>query len=193
MKRKEKLIQILSGHRFLLRDLKAVQRLQLPEWCIAAGYVRNFVWDFLHAKIDETPLNDVDVLYYDLNDLSETTEKDYEKLLKQEIDKYNWSVKNQARMHDKNNEAQYRSVEEAMRRWPETATSIGVSLEETTDQLRIIAPQGLDDLFNLVIRKSPLFKDQDYFQRRVREKEWLSKWPLLKMEVSGNEDHFSTT
>ena len=47
-----------------MRLLQAVRALQLPDCFIAAGFVRNMVWDALH-DYPLTPLNDVDVIYYD--------------------------------------------------------------------------------------------------------------------------------
>lgn len=174
----QRLIQILLTNRNLLRDLEAVKSLGLPQWCIAAGYVRNCVWDDLHGFASRTPLNDVDVLYFDPTDLREEVEKTYEMALKEKVSDYNWSVKNQARMHIRNQERPYTNVADAMKRWPETATATGVSLDHNGNFL-IIAPHGLEDLFDLVIRKSPYFKDRDYFFKRVENKKWTATWPKL--------------
>lgn len=163
-----------------MRDLEWVQQLQLPHWCIAAGYVRNYVWDYLHDYTSPTPLNDVDILYYDPIDLQEETEKIYEHHLKQRYDGYNWSIKNQARMHTKNQDPPFGSVAEAMMRWPEVVTAVGICLTDDK-RIEIIAPHGLDDLFNFFIRKSPYFKDEDYFNDRVSSKKWLENWPQLRM------------
>jgi hypothetical protein len=49
--------------------------LKLPDGYIAAGYIRNRVWDHLHGFTERTPLNDVDVVYFNPHDLSEETDK----------------------------------------------------------------------------------------------------------------------
>lgn len=180
MNEKDKLIQIVQTKENLLRDLRLVEALRLPYWCIAAGYVRNHVWDFLHGYERPTPLNDVDILYYDPADLDEQTEKNWEKLLNNKHADYNWSVKNQARMHLRNDERPYASVEDAMKRWPETATAVGIYV--SSGQLEAIAPHGLDDLFGLVVRRSPYFHDKSYFNRRVESKGWLETWPKLRLD-----------
>ncbi|WP_256762125.1 nucleotidyltransferase family protein [Cohnella sp. WQ 127256] len=172
--------EILATHPSLMRDLELVQDLNLPNWCIAAGYVRNFVWDYLHNQESNTPLNDVDVLYYDREDETEETEKRYESRLKDKFSEYNWSIKNQARMHDRNHENRYVSVEDAMSRWPETVTAIGITLDQMNN-LEIIAPYGLSDLFELKVRMSPLFRDPEYFKTRVQNKNWLKTWPKLEL------------
>jgi hypothetical protein len=177
-KHENRLLEILTTHPTLQRDLQMVQSLELQNWCIAAGYVRNFVWDYLHDRATITPLNDIDVLYYDPADLSEDREKHFESQLLSQAGEYNWSVKNQARMHLKNNQAQYLSVEDAMKRWPETVTAVGVTLDPDNN-LNIIAPHGLDDLFQMIVRRSPFFPDHEYYQARVTDKNWLKIWPRL--------------
>lgn len=176
----QKLIDILSTNEYLLRDLGLISQLGLPEWYIAAGYVRNRVWDHLHGYPEPTPLNDVDILYYDPDDLAEETEKKYESILREQCHAYNWSCKNQARMHLRNQDEPYLSVEDAMKKWPETATAVGISLNDKGN-IVILAPYGLHDLFDLVIRKSPFFEDEDVFQQRVQGKKWLEKWPQLSI------------
>ncbi|WP_245640173.1 nucleotidyltransferase family protein [Paenibacillus dakarensis] len=180
MRYEEELIRILNTKEHLMRDLLWVQQLELPNWCIAAGYVRNCVWDHLHGYTEHTPLNDVDILYYDSSDIREETEKINEIKLRNLYDGYNWSIKNQARMHIKNDDLPFSSVAEAMTRWPEVVTAVGVRLDDH-QEIEIIAPHGLDDLFNLVIRQSPYFKDKEYYLTRVRNKNWLAAWPKLRM------------
>ncbi|MGO4371659.1 nucleotidyltransferase family protein [Paenibacillus sp. 2TAB19] len=177
---KDKLIQILLTKEDLLRDLRIVQQMGLPSWYISAGYVRNYVWDHLHGYEQATPLNDVDIVYYDPNDIEEQTEKRWESNLIESYPHYNWSAKNQARMHLRNLAEPYHSVEDAMKRWPETVTALGIYLN-AEDQIEVIAPHGLGDLFDLVIRRSPYFQDKDYFYQRVASKGWLKTWPQLTL------------
>jgi hypothetical protein len=178
MSLEKRLMELLSAHPTLQRDLEWVRSLKIPDAYIAAGYVRNYIWDCLHNYSDISPLNDIDVVYYDQADVSEQTEKHFEGLLKSMFGEYNWSVKNQARMHLRNRDEPYLSVEDAIKRWPETVTAIGVALD-TDNHLSIIAPHGLDDLFNLTIRRSPFFHDRDYYQARVKSKRWKTIWPNL--------------
>jgi len=82
-------------------------------------------------------------------------------------------------MHARNREKPYASITDAMKRWPETATAVGISLEG--NDIKVTAPHGLDDLFHLVIRRSPYFTDQDDFYARIERKKWLEYWPQLKI------------
>lgn len=91
----------------------------------------------------------------------------------------NWSVKNQARMHTQNGDAPYLTAEDAVSRWPETATAVALRLNGGA--IDIIEPHGLDDLFSLVVRLTPAFTGSKLpiFCQRVREKRWLERWPRL--------------
>ncbi|WP_435921064.1 nucleotidyltransferase family protein [Paenibacillus sp. DYY-L-2] len=177
--------QAIAGQPDMIADLRAVAELGLPQGCIAAGYIRNFVWDVLHGYTARTPLHDVDVLYYDPECLKEEAEKAYDELLRRRHPGLNWSVKNQARMHLKNGDAPYRSVEEAMRHWPETATAIGARLDQD-HHVELIAPFGLDDLVGLKVRQSPYFRDRQIFVNRIKKKEWLRIWPRLNVVPDGS-------
>ncbi|MFO1163505.1 MAG: nucleotidyltransferase family protein [Reyranellaceae bacterium] len=46
-------------------QLRAVRTLALPDWCIAAGFVRNRVWDHLHGIAPARAPVDIDVLFFD--------------------------------------------------------------------------------------------------------------------------------
>jgi hypothetical protein len=94
-----------------------------------------------------------------------------------------WSVKNQARMHEKNGLPPFQSTEDAIAHWPETVTAIGVRLDDS-DALQIVAPYGLKDLFDMVVRRSPRFQDRVYYLQRVHEKNWKKQWP--KLTISEN-------
>jgi len=178
MNGEDRLRKLLSANRSVMDDLKTVRSLTLPQGCVGAGYVRNLVWDHLHGYSGRTPLNDIDVLYYDANRTEESEEVAAEQRLKEMNPKPNWSVKNQARMHLRNREDPYVSIADAMKRWPETATAVAIYLDQQ-DEIVIVAPYGLSDLFELKVRKCPLFASRENFEQRIRNKNWLALWPKL--------------
>lgn len=178
MQLEKRLVEIMRSNEELIEDLQLVQQLNLPNWWIAAGYVRNYVWDYLHGHKERTKLNDVDVIYYDPTNISISLEAELEDRLKQKKPAYQWSIKNQARMHLKNNDLPFVNVEDAMKRWPETATAVGIRLSDE-NEFAVIAPHGLDDLFNLVVRKSEFFADEAYYRQRISSKKWSEHWNKL--------------
>ncbi|NKF51672.1 nucleotidyltransferase family protein [Shewanella sp. WXL01] len=132
---------------------KLFAQLGIKDWCIAAGFVRDMVWDKLH-QLPNSALNDIDVIYYCQQDISPERDRWLEQalaqLLNQELAQelvqspsntltktllrestcnLPFSVKNQARMHIRNGDAPYASCTDAMSYWPELQTGVGVKLE----------------------------------------------------------------
>lgn len=174
-------IEIIKSDPRRIKILEAVRSLNLPDWVIGAGFVRNPVWDHLHNYENETPSTDIDIAYFDPVNKDEEIEKEYETRLKEMIPA-EWSVTNQARMAGYNNHTEdYISTEDALAHWPETATAIGVTMLDNGD-LKLVAPYGLEDLINLKLRMCPKFGDQrEGFLKRVEKKRWLEKWSKLEL------------
>ena len=94
----------------------------------------------------------------------------------------NWEVVNEAYAYKWNNLPPYKSTENALSQWPETATGIGVKLEGS--KLKLIAPYGISDLVNLIVRPSPKFPDGiERVKERAKQKRWFEKWPKLKFST----------
>jgi hypothetical protein len=178
MEYKDELIDIITKDEFIIETLDIVKNLKLNDCWVGAGFIRNKVWDILH-EIKTTKLNDIDVVFFDETNISEKLEKEIEQKLTKINPKVKWSVKNQARMHFRNNHLKYIDTENAISYWPETATAIAVRLN-SNDRIEILAPHGLNDLFNLVVKPTPNF-DLIVFQKRVNEKQWKKQWRNLKL------------
>ncbi|MDE1208238.1 nucleotidyltransferase family protein [Tenacibaculum larymnensis] len=173
------LVTIIKSDTWVISILEAVRSLHLPDCWIGAGFVRNKIWDYKHNN-KRTSLNDIDVIYFDKNDITKTRELALEEQLKTINPTVNWSVKNQARMHLRNGHSPYKNCYEAISYWPETATAIAVQLN-TNNQIEFIAPHGLDDLFNLVVKPTPNF-DLITYRNRVTNKGWKDTWNKLIIE-----------
>lgn len=88
---------------------------------------------------------------------------------------------NQARMHLFHNHIPYKTSEEALSYWVETATCIGVRLINK-NTLLLTAPHGITDLVTLQISQTT-DADTKTFYERVTKKEWLKKWPKLSINI----------
>lgn len=161
--------------------LETASDLELKDWCIAAGFVRNMVWDKLHGKSALTPLNDVDLIYFDPANADEQSDKAFELQLNS-ISNLPWSVKNQARMHERNRDKPYASTHDAMSYWVEMETAVGASLS-MQGEIIILAPFGITKLFENTITINDKRRKTREFHDRIRNKKWLSHWPNLN--VSG--------
>ena len=157
--------------------LQAAATLALDDWCLAAGFVRNLVWDYLHEKPSPTPLNDVDLIYFDRSDCSELADQDMEQQLRR-LTNHPWSVKNQARMHHRNSDPPYCSVVDAMSYWPEVETATGARLNDD-NQVEVVTPFSLESLFCGELTLNAKRRKPDAFQQRMRAKNWLQIWPEL--------------
>ncbi|WP_076408291.1 nucleotidyltransferase family protein [Shewanella sp. UCD-KL12] len=160
-------------------------QLNLPQWLLSAGFLRDLVWDRLHQQTPQEPpqessnqLNDIDLIYFDPDELSEAQEKIYEAQLKLWSPHLPWSVKNQARMHIRNQDEPYMSCEHAMSFWPECETAVGVHFSEPDNQFIWVAPFGLDSLFSLALTHNTK-RDISLFNARVTQKSWLTRYPKL--------------
>lgn len=177
------LISIIKNDAWMLHILQIVNDLNLKDCWVGAGFVRNKVWDVKHNK-PRTPLNDVDIIYFDSSNLSSEVDLQIEKTLKKKYPEVNWSVKNQARMHIYNNHSKYLNCLNAISFWPETATAIAIQLDKQL-QINHIAPYGLNDLFHLVVRPTPNFNPTIYIQR-IAKKSWKETWSKLKIYTPEN-------
>lgn len=165
-----------------LQALTQAHALGLNDGWLAAGFVRNLVWDRLHGYIQATPLNDIDLVYFNPQDCSAQTDKRYEQHLKANSPDLPWSVKNQARMHERHGHTPYVSSAEAMSYWVEVETAIGARMN-TDGQIELNAPLGLEALFAFSITPNPRHAIPAVFAERVRSKGWLSRWPKLSVKA----------
>jgi len=170
--------ELLKSDPYRMSVLRLVASLDLPDCYVAAGFVRNMVWDHLH-QLAPSKLNDIDVVFFDSADTFNSRCKYAETLLHQRASHINWQVKNQAMMHLRNNDNPYNNTSDAMSFWPEKETAVGVHLKEK-GLLGIAAPFGIESLFRGEITFNPK-RDRDIFLNRIESKQWLKKWPNLKI------------
>lgn len=149
---------------------------------LAAGFVRNLVWDRLHGYAQATALNDIDVVYFNPLDCSPEADERYEHRLKAQSPDLPWSVKNQARMHERHGHAPYSSSAEAMSYWVEMETAIGARMN-ADGQIELNAPLGLDALFAFSITPNPRHALPAVFAERISSKGWLTRWPKLRVKA----------
>ena len=173
------ILNLIEKDKWMMHVLKIAQAINLPDWAIGAGFVRNKVWDHLSGNVKEvvdTP--DIDLVYFDPRGNDEEADMKLSEKLKEET-RINFEVVNQYYAHGWNDLTPYKSTENAISTWPETATAIGVTLDKD-NQLKLMAPYGIDDLISFVVRPTPAFVDRsDFLEGRVVQKNWLQKWPKI--------------
>ena len=173
-----RLVKLLQKDRLRLRVLECVSELALPDCLLAAGFVRNMVWDYLHKISPPTPLSDVDVIYFDQQQ-GAATESSLQSILLEQMPDVNWQVKNQARIHERNSDRPYTSTLDAMRHWPEKETAVGMRKAES-GKIECISAFGFESLFRGELTHNPK-RLRSVFDQRVAEKCWLDTWPDLQV------------
>lgn len=176
------IIELIRQDVWMMELLATVKGLNLSDWWICAGFVRSKIWDVLHGYEEKTVLSDVDVIYFDDKNTDEQQEKYIEARLQVMLPRIPWSVKNQARMHRRNQVEPYTSTVDAMMKFPETATALGVRLDRY-DNLILSAPHGIEDAINLAVKPTPYFtadnRRLEVYRSRMEQKNWKRYWPNI--------------
>jgi len=182
MKTASDVVEFLSNTAPIVIVLEHVAALGLPDSWVAAGFIRNAIWDEL-AGTDPTQFeaSDVDVLYFDPASAAREAEQDLEAALNRVRPDLDWQVRNQARMHLRNGDAPYTDTAHAMCHWLETPTAIAARLNGT--KVELLAPLGLDDLVTLTLRPTAAgMRKPDQYKKRFEERGWQQRWPQMNVE-----------
>lgn len=182
----KELIEILSSSEMLMGLFKAAKSLEPHPYYIGAGCLVQTVWNKLTGRPLDYGIGDIDIIYYQEEDLGYIAE---DTMVKKGKDLFAGvpfpvDIKNQARVHlwypDKFGiELQpYRSLEAAIDTWPTTATCLGVRLN-VDDSWHVYAPYGLDDLFRMIVRPNKLLISESIYYNKAHK--WEKKWPELKI------------
>ncbi|MDR7071455.1 nucleotidyltransferase family protein [Fictibacillus barbaricus] len=184
IKTEENIIQLIKNDPWMMEILKAAKTLNLPDWWVCAGFVRSKIWDTLHGFEKRTPLADIDVVYFDPMNTETGVEKEYEKQLLERNPNLPWSVKNQARMHIVNGFEPYESAVDAISKFPETVTALGVKLDGDNEVI-LAAPCGIEDAINMEVWPTTLFSEvnihKNKYKSRILNKNWQQTWPKVKI------------
>ncbi len=66
---RQELTQLIRAAPWLMSVLETVRACNPPDWLVGAGVIRNLVWDHLHQYQTPTPLADIDVIFFDPQDV----------------------------------------------------------------------------------------------------------------------------
>ncbi len=174
---------ILQSHRILALILARFDAIALPDTWLVAGAVAQGVWNALTGRAPEYGLKDIDIVYFDAEDLSQQTEVAHEMRLRRLFADLpvKLDVKNEARVHLWYPDAfgktidPYHSTEDAIASFPTTATSIGV--RPRSGELEICAPFACDDLLRGIVRANKRQITREVYERKIAR--WRPLWPEL--------------
>ena len=175
----------LLKHREIYARLLFLREIK-PEAFCSAGMIRNLIWSVAHNQHYELSQTEIDVIFYDAEDEFGFEQQRLAEILKLKFPENHWDVVNQALVHqwysteDSASIPPLQSIQHALSLWPETATAVAVRLLENND-FEIIAPFGLDDLFELKLRWNTALVSHEVFIQRMEEKQFLQKWNKLSL------------
>ena len=178
MKEQKDLEAVILANEQMMQVLGIIADLGLADSWLCAGTIRNFIWN--KGVFDAE--TDIDLIFFDKTVSYEET-LEIERQLRQVFPEFQWEVKNQVYMHHHNPNTQpYSSSKDAMSKYPERCTAIGVRLL-VDGRLDIFCPYGLEDIFQYQVRPTPHFQTDParkaLYRERMAKKNWLSKWPNL--------------
>lgn len=159
--------------------------IDLPDCWLVAGCLAQTVWNNAFGLPATHGISDIDLVYFDGEDLSAEREAGHAARLRTLFaDLDLWiDVKNEARVHlwyakkFGNVLAPYVSTEDAITTFPTTATAVGV--QPRGDGLHVFAPYGLSDLLGLIVRPNKKQITQAIYDAKVMK--WRAKWPGLRV------------
>lgn len=174
-----------------LRDNPVVSRvfdswteLALPNCWMVAGAVFQSFWNRAYGFSPLHGISDIDLIYFDADDLTEETENEHYRRINSYYDHLgiSFDVKNEARVHLWYEDrfgypiGAYTSAEAAMETFPTTAGSIGI--RPNGKALEAFAPFGFDDLVNLIIRPNKRQITRRIYEEKVAR--WKRDWPRVE-------------
>lgn len=175
LKRNEKLwhiLQILENYASKNQDFK--------NYYLGAGSINETIFNYYHGYEADYGIKDYDIVYFDEDTSYEKEDviiKELTFLLK-DID-VSLDIKNQARVYLWcEGKSKVSSVEEAISKWSTTVTCIGVRLEK--GNLKVFAPFGLNDLFDMIIRPVKIEFSEEKYKEKV--KKLKENWPKLNIK-----------
>jgi hypothetical protein len=172
---------ILRRAPLVMEALRAARDVDPPDWLIAAGAIRDAVWDLLHDR-EPAPPKDVDLAYFAGGGL---TDDAVEAALRHRAPAIPWEARNQADVHlwyprrFGFEVPPFASSADAIATFPEVASCVGVRLLPD-DSLDVVAPHGLDDLLGIVCRHNPTRVSAGFYEQRVQSHDWRARWPRMR-------------
>ncbi len=181
----DKLNNALHANPVLFEMLGYWDEIALPNCWVVAGAIVQSYWNAVHEFPPLHGISDVDLIYFDPNDLSEASESRHAARIAELFNRASirFDVKNEARVHLWYEGKfgypiePYTSSESAIDTFPTTAGCVGIRPKGCG--LDSYASFGFDDLLNLVVRPNKRqITRQIYVAKTARRREL---WPLIEI------------
>lgn len=156
----KKFIYIIKKNKDIISILDFLESINLLNFYLVAGTIFQTIWNFLDNNPLDCNIHDIDIFYYDKDNLDKEYEDKLEEKIKQFLVDNNINLEigihNEARVHlwkkynENPNVDYYDNTEDAIRRLISTIQAIGVT--KINNKIKVYAPYGLSDVFSKTIR-----------------------------------------
>lgn len=188
----DELRRMVRSSPWLMRVLATVRVAGLPEAWIGGGTIRDLVWGRRYGTgFDPRRVNDVDVVFFDPDDLSRDRDDRATRALREGWAEVPWQARNQAAVHTwyacrfgGDPVAPLSSIAEAVATWPETATAVAVRLDPA-GHIAVCAPLGLTDLLAGLWRRNPRRVRLVVSRARLARHNPAQRWPGVRVIPPG--------
>jgi hypothetical protein len=171
-------LQIILADTAVGTVLPAIAQLNLPNWWLAGGAVRNTVWRSIFGNDCGLAIKDFDIAFFDIQG-NRSQELAAKATLTEQFPNEQFDVKNQASFARwRPGRRPYSSTEDGIKEWLHTATAVGVRLD-AQGEWEFYTPYGLDDLFSGIIRTTPVHTYNP--QAHQKASDFLQKCPCLQL------------
>jgi uncharacterized protein len=158
-------------------------KIALPDCWLVAGCLAQTVWNARFGFAAEFGISDMDIVYFDPTDVSESSEQGHAERVRSLLPSLSTKldIKNEARVHLWYEQkfgysiSPYQSITDAIDTFPTTATAVGMQPAQKGAQ--IYTTFGLTDLFEGIVRANRRQITRDIYQTKLAR--WLRYWPDL--------------
>ena len=174
---------IISESPLLSPILHDWEKIALPDCWLVAGAIAQTVWNRSFGLPATHGIADIDIVYFDAADLSESAEAEHTSRIRAVFPRLpaGIDVKNEARVHLWY-EAKlacsiepYTSAADAITTFPTSATAVG--LRPRPEKWESCAPYGTSDLLGLIVRPNKKQITREIYKAKVNR--WIAVWPEL--------------
>lgn len=180
------LVEIVKSYPEMMSVFERARDLDLPEHWIVSGAIYNNIWNYLTERPVMTGVKDIDIFYFDDQDLSYEAEDAVIRRADQLFAGHNppVEVRNQARVHlwykdhFGHDYTALKSASEGIDRFASITHSVGMRLNRH-DQFEVYAPYGLDEIFSFRLTPNYLLPNKKtHLEKGARQ---LINWPELEL------------
>ena len=153
----ETIVEQIQADPEMMAVLAIIRDLDLADAWLAAGAVRNFIWNQLSGKPGFDATTDMDLVFYDPAISYEETQQ-IEQELKRIYPQYAWEVKTKSTCTNiARGQLPYTSACDAVSKYPEQCTVLAGSLKKRWSARSSFSLYGTKDIEDFIVQPTPHF------------------------------------